>query len=283
MSRPAWWRRLANVSPWPAGRIVAQGEYGSLSRQHLDVYVPRREGGHWPVVVFFYGGRWKSGDRRLYDPLARSLAAAGIVVVVPDYRLYPEVRFPAFVQDGAAAVAWVMSHIHRFGGDPRRVYLMGHSAGAHIGSMLALDARYLGHHSRKRSDLAGFIGLAGPYDFLPFQTPELADTFGPEEQHRESQPIHWTDGNNPPFLLLHGSADNVVGAGNSKRLWRKIESSGGRARMVFFSRANHTNILFAAAVSTNRVGPVQREIYDFVVQGGSTRLPDPPSEFCSYD
>ena len=262
-------------------RRVGTADFGTHPRQQLDVYRPA-SGSRLPVIVFFYGGRWKQGSRRQYGLLARRLAALGAVVVVPDYRLYPLVRFPVFVEDGAAAVDWTLRHAAALGGDPARVYLMGHSAGAHIGALMALDGRYLAAHGRTPAELAGFVGLAGPYDFMPFQSDELADTFGPAERHEASQPIHFVDGRNPPFLLLHGSRDRVVGPGNSKRLWRRIEASGGRARMVFLERADHFNILLAAAFPfRSALAAVRREIGAFVVTGGAQRLPDPPTDFMS--
>jgi acetyl esterase/lipase len=255
--------------------------YGQLPRQRLDVFMPRRAVA-LPVVVFFYGGAWKRGSRHQYKLLAYALMRQGYVVVVPDYRLYPAVRFPAFVDDGAAATAWVYQNIAKFGGDPGRVYLMGHSAGAHIASMLALDPRFLGSHGRDAQTLAGVIGLAGPYDIMPFRDAELADTFGPEEEHERTQPINLvTRGQAVPFLLLHGSLDKVVGPGNSKRLWKKIEASGGRARMVFFNRLDHMTLLLALLLpGLKRFRSVRNEINQFIA---GQQPAHPSGEFVSYD
>jgi len=188
-----------------------------------------------------------------------------MTVVVPDYRLYPEVRFPIFVQDAALAVAWVHQNIKHHGADPQRLFLMGHSAGAHIASLLALDARYLHAHELTTQQLAGMIGLAGPYDFLPFQDDELKDMFAPESQYPDSQPINFVDGVNPPLLLLHGSKDRIVGAGNSKRLWRRISEQGGVARLVFFQRLDHLTILLALLPGFSRLGPVRAEVLQFMM------------------
>lgn len=274
---PRWTAPLRN---WFGVRRVHTARFGNDARQCLDVYRPAGSS-PMPVIVFFYGGRWKQGHRRLYSLLARRLAALGAVVIVPDYRLYPAVRFPVFVEDGAAAVDWVLRHVAQWGGDPERVHLMGHSAGAHIGALLSLDPRYLGVHGHSPATLAGFVGLAGPYDFMPFQTDELVDTFGPAERHEESQPIRFVDGRNPPFLLLHGSKDRVVGPGNSKRLWRRIEGCGGRARMVFLEQANHVNILWGLVVPFSAaLTGVRREVAGFIT-GGAEELPNPPSDVVS--
>ncbi|RYE61073.1 MAG: alpha/beta hydrolase [Hyphomicrobiales bacterium] len=150
--------------------------YGGAHRQVLDVYAPRLGAiGRRPVVVFFYGGSWNSGTRTGYAFVGKALAAQGIVVVIPDYRLVPAVRYPGFVEDGAAAVRWTKAHAREFGGDPTRIVLMGHSAGAYIAAMLAVDDRWL---KADRSAIRGFVGLAGPYDFAPFDVDASRAAFG---------------------------------------------------------------------------------------------------------
>ena len=112
--------------------------YGEGPSRRLDVYAPPAAGGPRPVVVFFYGGSWQNGKREDYRFAGAALAAEGFVAMVPDYRKYPEVRFPGFVEDGASAVAWARREAARFGGDPSKLWVMGHSAGAHIAALLAL-------------------------------------------------------------------------------------------------------------------------------------------------
>jgi len=142
--------------------------YASEDRGHFDVYAPPRPSPRTPVAVFLYGGSWQSGDKALYRFVGRSLASRGIITVIPDYRVYPEVRYPAFLRDNARAVAFAKQHAAEWGGDPGRLFLIGHSAGAYNAAMLALDRRWLGEVGLDpRRDLAGFVGLAGPYDFLP--------------------------------------------------------------------------------------------------------------------
>jgi len=141
--------------------------YGSNARARLDVYQPVDPNNSSPVVVFFYGGNWDSGDRRDYRFVGEALASKGIVAVLPDYRLYPEVRYPDFLSDCAQAVRWTIDHIGKYGGDARRLILMGHSAGAYNAAMLALNAQYLRDAGVDSERIAGFVGLAGPYDFLP--------------------------------------------------------------------------------------------------------------------
>jgi acetyl esterase/lipase len=221
---------------------MTQFAYGPDPRHALDVYWPRRAT-HAPVVIFYYGGRWQSGRKGLYRPLALSLTARGYVVVVPDYRLYPDVRFPSFLEDAAHAVRWTKDNIARFGGDPRSVFLMGHSARAYIAAMLATDPQWLGNTGIDNSrDIAGFIGLAGPYDFLPLQDPVLIDIFGGADR-AATQPITFANGKCPPALLLTGSRDRVVLPRNSLNLGNRLRSSGNIATAIVYPGFGHISIL----------------------------------------
>ncbi|MEO0998936.1 MAG: alpha/beta hydrolase, partial [Pseudomonadota bacterium] len=151
--------------------------YGPAERQRLDVYRPDERPDSAPVVVFFYGGGWREGRRRDYEFVGSALSRAGFVTVIPDYRLYPEVRFPTFVEDGAAALAWVAENVAAHGGDRNAVHVMGHSAGAHIAAMLALNRRYVVAAGAPCLTIAGFVELSGPYDFLPIKSGYLTDVF----------------------------------------------------------------------------------------------------------
>lgn len=150
-------------------RSATDQAYGDAPRQTLDVYAPRRIEAPRPIAVFFYGGSWETGRRQDYEWTARALAAKGFVVVLPDYRLYPAVRFPAFLEDGALAVRWAVDHGPAYGGDPSRIVLLGHSAGAYNAVMLALDERYLKAAGVDPRTIRAVAGLAGPYDFLPLK------------------------------------------------------------------------------------------------------------------
>jgi acetyl esterase/lipase len=172
---------LINKSVGLAGVKVTRGiAYGPNPRQMLDIYAPVRAA-NLPVVVFFYGGSWQSGDRADYAFVAALLAAKKFVVVVPDYRVYPEATYPAFVEDCTGAVEWVTGRIGPYGGDAACVFAMGHSAGAYNAVMLAL--------SPEAPDIAGVIGLAGPYDFLPLKDPVLKTIFAGASDIRDTQPI----------------------------------------------------------------------------------------------
>lgn len=163
---------------------VTEGlQFGPDPRHRLDVYRPPAPVDsplthtEYPVVVFFYGGTWVSGERRDYKFIGEALASAGIVTIIADYRLYPQVRYPDFLEDGARAVAWAQREAGRYGGDPRRMYVMGHSSGAYNAAMLALDPRWLTAQGMSPTILKGWIGLAGPYDFLPIENPAAKPVF----------------------------------------------------------------------------------------------------------
>ena len=210
--------------------------YAPGERHQLDIYAPDQTGPA-PVVVFIYGGGWKDGNKAEYRFVAAALAAHGYLTVVPDYRLFPEVRFPAFLQDNAAAVAWTKANIGRYGGDPNRIVLMGHSAGAYNVAMLTLDKRWLAAAGMDPDrDITATIGLAGPYDFLPLHDPELETIFGPAGDLRQSQPITFARGDAPPMFLAAGSADETVLPRNTEHLADAIRHDGGRVERADLPR-----------------------------------------------
>jgi acetyl esterase/lipase len=218
--------------------------YGDSPRQSLDVYVPRgKTAAAAPVVVFFYGGRWQEGERASYLFVAEALAAQGFVVVVPDYRVYPAVQYPGFIEDGARAVAWTRREIARFGGDPARLFLMGHSAGAHIAAMLAYDGEFLAREGMRRSDIRGFIGLAGPYDFLPFTDADVVRVFSAAPDAERTQPIHYVRGGEPASLLITGDADTTVKPGNTVRLAARLREKGSEVVERHYESLTHYSLV----------------------------------------
>ncbi len=217
--------------------LAAGPAYGSHERQRLDVYSPPKAISA-PVVVFFYGGSWQRGDRRDYRFVGDALAGRGMVAVVPDYRVYPEVRYPAFVDDGALVLDWVRANIDAYGGDPSRIYLAGHSAGAYIAAMLNLE---------RNAGVRGMIGLAGPYDFLPLTGASLRTIFSSADDLAETQPINHVDGDEAPMLLLIGDDDRVVDPDNSRRLARAMQDAGGAAEVLTFEGIGHAMLVGSLA------------------------------------
>lgn len=245
------------------GELVASDlAYGPAARQRLDVYAPRGPcGAPRPVVVFFYGGSWNSGTRRGYAFVGRALAARGFVTVVPDYRLVPEVRYPAFVEDGAAAVWWATEHAGTYCGDGRSIVLMGHSAGAYIAAMLAVDSRWLGD---TRSAVKGLIGLAGPYDFAPFDVEASRAAFGDVTNPADTQPVTFAGAGDPTAMLLHGSADTVVLPRNSEALAGRLRAGGVTVDTRAYPKLGHVGIVLALARPFRGRAPVLEDISTFV-------------------
>lgn len=236
---------LLNAAVPNGGYQITPGiSYGSHERNVLDVYVPRAPSDKpRPVVVFFYGGSWEAGNRGDYEFVAEALTSQGFVVVVPDYRVYPEVKFPDFMYDAAAATLWTKRNIAQYGGDDGHVFVMGHSAGAHIAAMLTLNAEYLNNVGLQPQDLAGMIGLAGPYDFLPLTSERLKIIFGPEDERWKSQPINFVTGNNPPMLLLVGTDDDTVWPKNTYNLAAKIKAAGGPVKVIKYPGWGHIDMV----------------------------------------
>jgi acetyl esterase/lipase len=237
--------------------------YGDGPRQKLDVFRPRGNG-RVPVIVFFYGGRWQGGSRAWYRFVAAVLTARGYAVVIPDYRLYPEVRFPDFLADGAKAVRWTRENMATFAGDPGRLFVMGHSAGAYIAAMLALDPQWLNAVGLDPTrHVAGLIGLAGPYDFLPLKDADLVDLFGGADR-AITQPITFAEGPKPAALLLTGDADTIVDPGNAVRLAARLRQSGNVATATIYRRLGHFSILAGLAPVVAAILPVARNVDAFV-------------------
>ena len=253
-------------------RVERNIQYASGKAQRLDVYTPTAAATEpRAVIMFVHGGGWSSGSKGQYRFVAEALSTHGYVVVVPGYRLYPRARFPDFVEDAAQAVAWTREHIGEFGGDTAQVYLMGHSAGAHIAAMLTYDERFLRAAGVEPSTVAGFIGLAGAYDFLPFQWGYLYDVFAPPERYADSQPINFVDGTEPRAFLLHGLADRTVSPSNSKHLAEKIRKRGGDVREHYYEGMSHGGVLATLSVYFRKNRTVLQEIDEFVAAADNSR------------
>ena len=239
--------------------------YGDDPRQKLDVYVPHQPMPGAPVVVFFYGGSWNSGSRVDYRFVGEALASKGIVTVVADYRLYPQVRYPLFLQDGAQAVAWTKAHIREFSGNPQRLYLMGHSSGGYNAAMLALDGELLASVGMSPRDLQGWIGLAGPYDFLPIKNPEVRPVFFWPDSPAQSQPINHVSRGAPPALLIAASKDDLVNpTRNTGGLASKLREAGVPVQDLYYSRPNHITLVAALSRPLRQLAPVLDQVVGFI-------------------
>lgn len=237
--------------------------YGDLPRQKLDVYVPgQARPALRPVVVFFYGGGWERGEKGNYRFVGAALADRGFVTVLPDYRLYPDVRFPAFVEDGARAVAWVQRHAREFGGDPERVVLVGHSAGGHMAAMLALARGYLDRAGGRPDWIRGFVGLAGPYVLEP-NSAVLDAIFAQPWRPADWQPVRFVDSQAPPALLAHGTADTVVGVAETEAMRDAMQRAGASVETRVYPGRNHADTVAAFAAVARFRAPVLEDVVRF--------------------
>jgi len=236
--------------------------YGDLPQQQLDIYVPKKTTGPRPVVVFFYGGCWgacRTYSKGAYDFVGDTLTAAGYITVLTDYRLYPHVRFDDIMTDAAASVIWTQQHITQYGGDADSIFLMGHSAGAHIAALLATDERYLDPHL---NSIQGFIGLAGPYDFLPFDQDYMRELFA--DRDTESQPVNFVNGNEPPHLLLHGLTDRRVDPRNAESMAKHLQHNGISHQHITYNDMGHGKLLAALSRPLKNRYPVTQDIINFI-------------------
>ncbi|MPQ58359.1 alpha/beta hydrolase [Duganella sp. FT27W] len=242
--------------------------YGDHPRQILDVYRPLIAHGAAPVVVFFYGGNWVSGERADYAFIGRSLAAHGIVTVVADYRLYPQVRYPDFLKDAAQAVAWAKRHAAQYGGDPRRLFVMGHSAGAYNAAMVALDPRWLAAQDMTPADLRGWIGLAGPYDFLPVENTTTRPVFHFPDTPPDSQPVRHVSRQSPPALLIAARSDSLVNPQrNTGHLAQALRAQQVPVRELYYDRVSHTTLIASVAAPLRWLAPTLEDVAGYVLAG----------------
>ncbi|NDH62173.1 MAG: alpha/beta hydrolase [Alphaproteobacteria bacterium] len=238
--------------------LEADIPYGRDARQKLDLYRPDTPRADDKAVIFFYGGSWESGTKSDYLFVAQALAANGLTVVVPDYRIFPEVRFPAFVEDAAVATRWAADRV-----GTEKLFVMGHSAGAHSALMLASNTGYLTDVGVDRMKLAGAIGLAGPYDFLPLKSRRLQDIFG-GANNPAAQPITFAQAPLPPVLLLHGEADRTVYPRNTVRLAAAWRAAGGSAEVKLYPEVDHIDIVAALSSFLRARAPTFDDTVTFI-------------------
>jgi len=237
--------------------------YGADPRQKMDVYIPDGLTADAPAMLFFYGGSWQDGSKDLYLALGQAFASQGIIVAVADYRVYPQVRYPAFVEDGAKAFAYLHEHVAQYGGDASRLFLAGHSAGAYIAMMLAADSKYLRAAGGDPAWIRGVIGIAGPYDFLPLRDPNLITIFGGANV-RETQPIDHIDGKRAPMLLAAGTDDETVSPANTTRMAAKLASFGSPVEVKTYPGVGHIGIILSLAPGFRGRTTLRQDMLDFI-------------------
>lgn len=251
----SWYDRVTGGTSGAAlaAEAVAFGSHG----QSLDIWKPAEPAkSPMPVVIFWYGGGWAKGDRTSYAFAGRALAREGFLVVIPDYRKVPGVRFPAFLDDGAEAVAWVQGNIAKHGGDPKRIAFMGHSAGAYEAIMLALDSQRLTAAGADPANVKAAVGLSGPYDFHPFTSDRAIAAFSQWPRPEETQPITFARADAPPLLLVTSDGDETVRARNANNLAIRLRGMGALADVINYGPLTHEEVVMALSVPFRDKGPV---------------------------
>jgi acetyl esterase/lipase len=244
-----------------SGSAIAFGSHG----QRLDVWRPAHtDGKPLPVLIFWYGGGWVNGSRSAYAFAARAYARQGFVVVMPDYRKVPDVRFPAFLVDGAQAVRWTHDHVRAFGGDPDRIAVAGHSAGAYTAVMLTLDPEWLRAEGVQPGVIKAAVGLCGPYDFYPFTAKRAIDAMKGVADPLVTQPIHFARPDAAPMLLVSAGADVQVRAHNATNLTARLKSVGGRVTHIDYPGLSHEDVAMALSVPFRWKAPVLSDSVDFL-------------------
>ncbi|MGL4441003.1 MAG: alpha/beta hydrolase [Bosea sp. (in: a-proteobacteria)] len=228
------------------GGASAKGlAFGPHPRHRLDIYAPAgtASGARLPVVMFIYGGSWRMGAREEYGFVGSALASRGLVTVIADYRLVPEVRFPDFLDDGALALAWVRDNIANHGGDPGRIGLAGHSAGAYNAVMLALDTQHLRKAGVDPRLIKAVVGISGPYDFFPWSSADAEAAFATWPNPKATQPINFARRNAPPMLLVSGADDRTVKPTNTTAMAARLTAQGASASTRLYPGLGHIDIL----------------------------------------
>ncbi len=265
--------------------------YGDDPRQKLDVLMPSslgprpsESGAKLPVVVFIYGGSWRTGSRGDYRFAGEALASQGFVTAVIDYRLFPKVKFPAFQTDAALALRWVHDHIAEYAGDPDAIFVMGHSAGAHMAALLAVDPSHGRSAGVPDGVIKGVIGLAGPYAMVPSRVPAVSDVFAGLADENVARPVHFAAGSAgaPPMLLLYGLDDRTVGRANAVDLTATLRAAGGDVTLVEYPGVGHAGLVLALAGPFRGRAPVIADTAAFIGRiagpcaGASPRHPGQP-------
>jgi len=253
-------------------RVARAISYGPEARHRLDLYLPKRMPASAPAVLFFYGGAFISGHRREYRFVGQALASAGIITAIADYGLFPDHRFPDFVHDGAKAAEFLHKELPNYGGDRDRLFTAGHSAGAYIAVMLASNPEYLRAAGADVSCLAGAIGIAGPYDFLPITNPTRIEIFGGPDRV-ETQPIHCIDGERPRMLLFTGDRDVNIFPRNTENMAAKLREHGNDVEAIVYKGIEHFRIIMALAPLFRGMIPIRADIIRFV---SAARAPSSP-------
>ncbi len=263
------------MAPFNAGpamddaAVLGQGiPFADGDRFKLDIYGPKDPKGPAPVVMFIYGGSWKQGSRSDYQFVGQALAANGFIAVIPDYRLYPDAVYPAFLEDNAAAVKWIQDNIGTYGGDTSRFFIAGHSAGAYNAVMLGLEKSFLNDY-KVTMPIKAIAAISGPYDFYPFEYDEVRNTFGKTDNPEGTQPVNLVAKDEPPMLLLSGNQDPIVRMQNTDHLAHKLQDAGDWVTVKYYENIGHMEPVFAIGALWRWRAPVLADMVTFFTQFGA--------------
>jgi acetyl esterase/lipase len=262
---------------------VADIPYADGQRKKLDIYRPEKIDGTAPVVMFIYGGSWRAGDKFEYEFAGRALAAAGFVTVIADYRLWPEVKYPDFLEDCAQAMRWIQDNIALYDGDPNRFFVAGHSAGAYNAVMLGLDSSFRRDYD-VTMPIRAIAGISGPYNFYPFEYDQVRDTFGPAPSPEGTQPVNLVTSDAPPIFLASGTSDPIVRVQNSEALAKKLREQGIWVTEKYYPGFGHLEPVIALGAMMRFRMPILNDMVEFfqtfgAFPSGTPRpvfTPDPP-------
>ena len=256
-------------------RRTANVAFGPGASDQLDIYQPSKPSHEpLPVIIFWHGGGWVDGKKGLYRFVGAALAQLGYVTILPNYRVYPEVRFPAFLDDAARAVLWVQQHAGDYGGDAHRIVLMGHSAGAHMAAMLAVNHSYLQRAGANIHDIIGLIGLSGPYGLKP-NTQLLNTIFSAPYSPNDWQVLPYVTSSAPPALLVHGEADDLVWPGNTTDMANALRAHGVQVETRIYPGKSHADTVAALSVPARGRAPVLGDVAAFMQQLSSATVAHP--------
>ncbi|WP_034409263.1 alpha/beta hydrolase [Deinococcus murrayi] len=254
---------LLNALVSTRGLEVTRDErYGPDPRNVLDVYAPPGVQ-NAPVVLFIHGGSWQEGDKAGYEFVGESLARAGYVTGVMNYRLAPQHRYPAYIQDAAAALRWMRDHAGKFGGNPDNLFVTGHSAGAFNAVETVVNERWLREAGVPTSAVRGVVGIAGPYsyDFRSFQS---RVAFPEGSTPDEVMPDRHVRPDAPPHLLLVAENDTTVHPQNALNMEAALRRAGVPVTRTVLPRLNHITVVGALARPLTFLGGTRQAVLDFI-------------------
>jgi len=265
-SSPSQGSFLSAVFAHRSNSVERNIAYGNHPRQCFDIYRPKPEADETMVIIFLHGGGWDSGEKEMYGFVGASLATSGFTTIIPNYRLFPDVAYPELMTDAALAYSWAHQMFVGSGRSKSRLFVMGHSSGAHMGALLTYDAEYLTSIATDTHPPDGFIGLSGPYGFDPTTHKRSKDIFAKVQQAEKVQPIHQVRPGAPPALLMHGKKDKTVLMLNAIRMAEALNDVGSTAQAIEYANVGHTDLVLTLSKPFQHRAPVRDTITQFMRQ-----------------